>query len=159
MNAKNFVNNKFCFSDINFISKEQDELLNNGKLQKGDVVLTTRGTIGKVAYYDKKIELEHIRINSGMLIFRSNKNILNKFLLYLFSSNLIQKQFVDLTSGSAVPQLPIKDLQNIKMPIPKIEEQQKIVKQIEKIETKINQLEIEISAIPKQKEQILRQYL
>jgi restriction endonuclease S subunit len=38
-------------------------------------------------------------------------------------------------------------------------EQQKIVSEIEKIESKINTLVTEIAAIPKEKESILKKYL
>lgn len=53
----------------------------------------------------------------------------------------------------------INSIKGIKIKVPSFNEQNKIVSQIEKIEAKINQLEIEISAIPKQKEQILKKYL
>ncbi|WP_143394573.1 restriction endonuclease subunit S [Flavobacterium branchiophilum] len=48
---------------------------------------------------------------------------------------------------------------NIKIPLPTLSEQQKIVSEIEKIEAKIKVLETEIVAIPKQKEVILKKYL
>ncbi|HHD9127224.1 TPA: restriction endonuclease subunit S, partial [Streptococcus pneumoniae] len=44
-----------------------------------DIVLTTRGTVGNVAYYDELIKYKHLRINSGMVILRPktpNHNLL-----------------------------------------------------------------------------------
>ncbi len=47
----------------------------------------------------------------------------------------------------------------IKIPLPPLPEQQKIVSEIEKIEEKITLLEKEIAEIPSQKEAILKKYL
>ena len=62
-------------------------------------------------------------------------------------------------TGQAQPKLNQQNLNNIKIPLPPLSEQQKIVSEIEKIEEKIKVLETEISEIPKQKEAILKKYL
>lgn len=53
----------------------------------------------------------------------------------------------------------IDRIQGIKIAVPPIAEQQKIVSEIEKIEEQIKTLETEISEIPKQKEAILKKYI
>ncbi|ENA1793381.1 restriction endonuclease subunit S [Flavobacterium psychrophilum] len=53
----------------------------------------------------------------------------------------------------------IDRIQGIKIAVPPLSEQQKIVSEIEKIEAKITTLETEIASIPKQKEAILKKYL
>jgi len=53
----------------------------------------------------------------------------------------------------------IDRIQGIKIAVPPITEQQKIVAEIEKIEAKIKALEIEIAAIPALKEAVLKKYL
>lgn len=62
-------------------------------------------------------------------------------------------------TGQAQPKLNQQNLNNIKIPLPPLSEQQKIVSEIEKIEEKIKALETEISEIPKQKEAVLKKYL
>ena len=61
--------------------------------------------------------------------------------------------------SSNIKSLNQTQLSNIKIPLPPLSEQQKIVTEIEKIEAKIKFLEIEIIEIPKQKEAILKKYL
>jgi len=39
---------------MEFISKEKDQALRKGKLQRGDVVLTTRGTIGNTGLSEEQ---------------------------------------------------------------------------------------------------------
>ena len=132
LNTKNVRKNGFNFKETTFISKEKDQLLRNGKLEREDVVLTTRGTIGNTAIFDENIVYENIRINSGMLIFRSNKAfIYPKYLFYFFQSQNCSLQFDRLISGSAQPQLPIKNINETLIPLPPIEIQQSIVDRIE----------------------------
>ncbi len=51
LNTKNVRPDGFVFDEMNFITKEKDGQLRKGKLQRGDVVLTTRGTVGNTGYY------------------------------------------------------------------------------------------------------------
>ncbi|EKT4490790.1 restriction endonuclease subunit S [Flavobacterium psychrophilum] len=65
----------------------------------------------------------------------------------------------EYVTGQAQPKLNQQNLNSIKIPLPPLSEQQKIVSEIEKIEAKITTLETEIASIPKQKEAILKKYL
>lgn len=64
LNTKNVTKNGFSFDTKQFITKTKDKLLRKGKLERYDIVLTTRGTVGNVAYYDELIKYKHLRINS-----------------------------------------------------------------------------------------------
>jgi len=139
LNTKNVRDNGFRFNELLFISKEKDELLRKGKLQREDVLLTTRGTIGNTAYYNDSIPYNNIRINSGMLIFRpDNKKLLSEYLYYFFQSENCETQFSRIVSGAAQPQLPIRSLNSAIIPIPSIEVQNHIVTQIVKELTLVN---------------------
>jgi type I restriction enzyme M protein len=132
LNTKNVRANGFEFVDLAFISLNKDKALRNGKLERGDVLLTTRGTIGNTALYDDSVQFEHIRINSGMLIFRPNtKNLASSYLFYYFQSLNFKKQRDSIVSGAAQPQLPIRSLNNVKIPLPPLATQQAIVAQIQ----------------------------
>jgi type I restriction enzyme S subunit len=127
LNAGNVTKEGFAFSECAFISEEKDLLLRKGKLQRHDIVLTTRGTVGNVAYYSDNVEFGHIRINSGMVIFRPDPTQILPYYLYLFlRSNNFDEQVKSLTSGSAQPQLPIRDMNRIVIPLPSIEVQAEI---------------------------------
>jgi len=62
-------------------------------------------------------------------------------------------------TGQAQPKLNQKNLNEIKIPLPSLEEQKKIVAQIETIEKEIQKKEQELANIPKQKQAILDKYL
>lgn len=132
LNTKNVRPDGFNFEELEFISMEKDQLLRKGKLQRGDVLLTTRGTVGNTAFYDQTVNFDNIRINSGMLIFRPEPNRLSgEFLFHFFQSENFRAQRDAIISGSAQPQLPIRSLNEARIPLPPLELQQQIVIEIE----------------------------
>ncbi len=143
MNTKNVRVDGFKFNTTMFINKEKDISMGKGKLQRHDVVMTTRGTIGNIGIYDEKIPYDNIRINSGMLIFRPNQEqITSKYLFELFRSGIIKSQIKKHVSGAAQPQLPIKTLVNFNIPIPKsLQTQKQIVKKLNTLQEETKKLE------------------
>jgi type I restriction enzyme S subunit len=116
LNAGNVSKNGFDFSETKFITKEKDEILRKGKLKINDVILTSRGTVGNVAFYNEAIIFKHVRINSGMVIMRPKALKESAIFIYSLLRNSETKIAIDnYLSGSAQPQLPIRDI--IKIPI------------------------------------------
>jgi type I restriction enzyme S subunit len=119
LNTGNVTTTGFSFSDRSFITKEKDALLRKGKLQRHDVVLTTRGTVGNVALFDETVPFESIRINSGMVLLRADRSkLLPRFLYQFVRSPIFKEQVAALSTGSAQPQLPIRDIRRIELPVP-----------------------------------------
>lgn len=118
LSAKNVTKNGFCFSEKQFITKAKDDLMHNGKLVRGDIIITTRGTIGNVALYSDSVPFEDIRINSGMLIIRCGEKVNNNFLYHILRSKWFYHQILTIQSGSAQPQLPKSHLQKMCIPFP-----------------------------------------
>lgn len=119
LNASNVTSTGFNFDTCMFVTEEKDKLMNKGHLSPYDIVLTSRGTLGNVALYDKHIKHENVRINSGMLIIRPKTKRLSPYFIYaLLKSSYMKAAIERFKSGSAQPQLPIKDLQKITFEIP-----------------------------------------
>jgi restriction endonuclease S subunit len=132
LNTKNVRSDGFKFDELEFISAEKDNALRKGKLERGDVLLTTRGTIGNTALYDASVEFAHIRINSGMLIFRPDPAKLSgSYLFHFFQSENFRAQREAIVSGAAQPQLPIRSLNEATIPLPPLATQRAIVAEIE----------------------------
>ena len=135
LNAKNVTASGFNFDNCMFVSKEKDEALRKGKLSRGDVVLTTRGTLGNLAFYTDEIPFENVRINSGMVILRMKQDVIDEvYFIEQFKMQLgdIKKK---IASGSAQPQLPISTMNKIQVLIPDIERQKdfsEFIKQVDK---------------------------
>ena len=128
LNATNVTKSGFDFSQYHFISEQKDEELRKGRLTRNDVVLTTRGTLGNSALYGEGIPYEHVRINSGMVIVRADAaKLLPSFLYGFLRSPTFDSQVEQLRSGVAQPQLPIRDITKIKLPLPPKVAQQRII--------------------------------
>ena len=155
LNAKNVTNGGFQFNDCEFIDEQRDGLLRKGKLTRGDVVLTTRGTLGNVAFYDASVPHDHIRINSGMVVFRPHGEVQSEFLYYYMKSQSFQNAITEYQTGSAQPQLPIKDL--VKMPFPDIpnDVQEKVIAQIRAVSESFSKVENRHDALVSVKEKLL----
>ena len=147
LNAKNVTSNGFNFNDCQYISREKDKALRNGKLSIGDIVLTTRGTLGNLAFYNETIPYENIRINSGMVILRINRDILNE--IYFIEQFKMQLNIIKnkIANGSAQPQLPISLMNRIKITVPPLEIQNQFadfVRQVDKSRFRIEKSMIEL---------------
>jgi len=143
INTKNVRPDGFDFQTTMFITKEKDSQLRKGGLERNDVIMTTRGTIGNLGLYSDDIEYDHIRINSGMLIFRVNQQkILPSYLFEVLRSGIVKDQIARHVSGAAQPQLPIKTLVNFTIPVPKeLSEQNTMVSKLNLLAGKTKRLE------------------
>ena len=129
LNTRNILDNKFCKADVYYISKEKHELLGSGSVFYDDIIITTRGTLGNILFVDNKIKLP-CRINSSMVIMHPNNQFIPRFIYFYLISNKFKNYIKELQSGAAQPQLPIKDLEKIQLPIYSRIEQQHIVNTI-----------------------------
>ncbi len=151
LNAKNVTKNGFLFENTTFISKEKDDELRKGKLQRHDIVLTTRGSIGNIAYYNDLIVFDNLRINSGMVLIRSNGNVVLPNYLYKFlNSDLVKIEIKKISFGSAQPQLTVALIDKIQVAYPSLSEQTKIASFLTAVDEKLTQL--------KKKKTLLEQY-
>ena len=134
LNAKNVTSTGFNFDTCMFVTKEKDEALRNGKLSRGDIVLTTRGTLGNLAFYTKAIPFEHVRINSGMVILRTKQDVVDE--VYFIEQFKMQLANIreKIASGSAQPQLPISTMNKINILIPDIEKQRQFADFVQQVD-------------------------
>jgi len=157
LSAKNVTKKGFLFEETQFISKEKYEKLGKGIINRGDVVLTTRGTVGQTAYYDDSVEYDFLRVNSGMVTLGCNNSELESNFFYaLTNSSLFTRQVDSLTFGSAQPQLTIKIIKSLKVPIPSIPEQQKIAIVLTNADKEIELLEQQLADLKQEKKALMQ---
>lgn len=119
LSAKNVTKEGFKFNDVQFISEEKHQKLRKGEVRRGNLVLTTRGTVGQFAYFDESVPYDVMRINSGMVILDTAQSELSSEFLYaLCRSRLIGKQIEAAAFGSAQPALTVKIIKKLRVPVP-----------------------------------------
>jgi type I restriction enzyme S subunit len=131
LNAGNVTKSGFRFDNCQFITAGKDKKLNKGRLVRGDIVLTTRGTIGNFAHYDSSVPFTNVRINSGMVILRITSSGVDHTYTYLIlQSHAIEAQLGRLSFGSAQPQLTVRGLSTLKIPLPPTRAEQEAIAQV-----------------------------
>ena len=158
LNAKNVTATGFSFENCMFITEEKDNALHNGKLKRGDVVLTTRGTIGNLAFYDDSVPFENVRINSGMVILRMKKSVVTE--VFFIEQFKLQLQSIreKIASGSAQPQLPISIMNKIQILLAPIELQEQFVTFVEQTDKSKLTIQQSLDKLELLKKSLMQQY-
>ncbi len=144
LSASNVTLNGFKFIDSKYITKTKSDIMGNGKLELDDIVLTSRGSLGHIAWYSRDIcqKLPFARINSGMLILRPKNNTKPSFVSQFLKSPLGKKKIDLISFGSAQPQLTKKDVSKYTLIKPiNITEQTKIGDYFQQLDKLIEQKE------------------
>lgn len=121
----------FSFNNIKYITDNKDLQLRAGKLKPNDVVMTSRGTLGNIAWYTDELALlfPNVRINSAMLILRNNipTIISTLFMVSVLRGNLIETFMRKMKVGSAQPHITKKDFGKTEVSLPSnIREQEQV---------------------------------
>ncbi len=149
---------EFDFAKKHYASEEY--IVDHRKLQKGDILINSSGvgTAGRVTLFDLD---DDCVVDSHITILRLNKDkALPTFILYYLANGIGFKKIESMATGqSGQIELSIDMVKNIQIPLPPLFEQEKIVKQIEQIESKQVELKKEIEELGESKEEVLRKYL
>ncbi len=133
--ANNLKRGQVIWNDMRYISEDLHEVLTSGHLETNDVLVTTRGNIGLVALVDKKFE--GANINAQLCLIRNSRTCDQLFLFYYLSKSTSKKQFIMLTTGTALKQLPRKNLQKVVVGYSTLPEQKKIASFLSEVDSKI----------------------
>lgn len=157
--SQNIYDNKFHPKGLVFIDNEQARKLDNVTVLENDILFNITGaSVCRCTIVENKYL--PARVNQHVSIIRVNEKAVPKFVQQLLISRKYKSELLELASNASTREAVTKQqLEDFKISLPPIQEQQKIVSEIEKIERKIAYLEKEITEIPKQKEAILQKYL
>lgn len=121
-------------------------------LQSGDILLTIKGNVGKVAIVGENCGDNWVAGQVFQVLrLKSERHITKPEYLYRYlTSTLIQNYLQDHASGSGVPVLKTSDIKGLPVPIMPPEEQQKVIsthQQIMDAHSKISEIQKEIKAL------------
>ena len=120
------------WDNTKYISEElHKELYKKIAPQKNDILLAKNGTTGIAALVDKE---EIFDIYVSLAILRLKKEYNSKYILEGINSIEANQQFKRSLKGIGVPNLHLKEIKKVKIPVPPIELQNKFAERMEKIE-------------------------
>ena len=120
-------NNTIIDDDIHYISEDVFAKIKQYIITDKDLYITIAGTIGNVGIIPSKYNNATLTENAV----RVTPLLINKkYLMYLILSNYVQNQFIDKTHHVAMPKLAIERIKGVLIPIPPIQEQNRIVETV-----------------------------
>ena len=138
LSSRNINDNDIVdLENVRYLSKEMFEEENQRtKLEKGDILFTSVGSLGRSCVFS----------GDGKYCFQRSvsvihTNIYNKYLKYFFDSNYYQKYIVENATGTAQLGFYLEQMRKSFIAIPPLNEQSRIVAKIEELFSTLDQME------------------
>ena len=149
-----FKNGKIDFNSCVFVSKERYEMDPNIIVGKGDILITKDGTLGKVAFMAEEPN-KPTTLNSGVFrIHTTDPQVSSRYLFHYFTSKYFTDFVNSVKTGSTIPHLTQQGLVSLNIPIPSLEEQNRVVSILDRFGTLTTDLSLGLPAeIEKRKQQ------
>ena len=137
------------------MNDEAQKLCNNrSNLEVGDVLFSGTGTIGETAVIEK--EPSNWNIKEGVYAIKPNQTMIQPmYLRYILMTDFIKKEYMKKAAGGTVQSVPMGELKKIRIPVPSLQEQNRIVGVLKQLDDLCNDL---TSGLPAEIEARQRQY-
>ncbi|MFB5934815.1 restriction endonuclease subunit S [Peribacillus castrilensis] len=157
--AKNIKENGINLDNISFVEKEiHEEIYKRCDVKKNDVLYIKDGATTGVATVNNLGE--EFSLLSSVALLRAKKDIfLPRFLMYCLNSPIIKQRMLDMMSGNAIRRLTLKVIQTGVVPLPSIEEQQKIAEILSTVDDQIESYQQEKEKYTELKKGLMQQLL
>ena len=122
-------------SDYEYVDDETQQSIARYIVNEGDILISVVGTIGLIGIVGNTLDKANQTENCDKII--NIRNVLPEYLYYYLISKFGQDEIKKGTVGAVQPKLPLKNVQDISVLYPSIEEQERIVKILGVIDEKI----------------------
>ncbi|MDR0560484.1 MAG: N-6 DNA methylase, partial [Prevotellaceae bacterium] len=153
------IDGKMNYAKMKFVPEEYFNSAQQGLLEDFDILLCKDGALtGKVALFKKsEFPFNKGMINEHVFALKTDNDVLQKYVFYVLYSLQGQKLLRANVTGTAQGGLNRNNLENIQIPLPLKEIQEKIVFEIETLEEKAKT--VVITDFDGEIEKILKKYL
>lgn len=124
-----FPNDRLNLRTIRKTSPAMDEEFKRSRLRRGDVLLSIRGTVGRLVVVPSELENANITQDSARLSIQPEVNA--AFVLWVLRSDLVQQRMRGAVKGVAVRGINIGDVRALQVPLPSRAEQDEIVRRVD----------------------------
>lgn len=122
-------------SEYEYVDNETQQSIARYIVNKGDILISVVGTIGLIGIVGETLDKANQTENCDKII--NIKNVLPEYLYYYLISSFGQDEIRKGTVGAVQPKLPLKNVQDITIFYPSIEEQERIVNILSSVDEKI----------------------
>ena len=132
------LNNRVDKTNIMYLTKDVQSKISRYIVEKDDICLAIVGnTIGLVFYITENEDKFNLTENAARITNLDTSKINSKFLFYYLNSKSGQHKIKSSQVGSAQGKLPIKNIKSISIPLPPLNEQEKIADVLSSLDNKI----------------------
>jgi type I restriction enzyme S subunit len=124
----NMRGDRISVQDLHRTSREIDTQYSRARLREGDVLISIRGTYGRVAIVPPELEGANITQDTARLAFLDG--IDPNFACIYLRSPQVQRHLQRVARGVAVKGVNIGDLREMPFPVPSVSEQREIVNRV-----------------------------
>ncbi len=147
-----YPGNRLSLDGIRKTSPEIDELYKRSRLEQGDLLLSIRGTVGRLISTPAELIGANITQDSARL---SIQEVVDSFYVKTaLQSEILQSRMRRAIKGVAVRGINIGDVRALQIPLPSIEEQEEISRRVKELLCLAEQLEVKLSAARKAADQL-----
>jgi type I restriction enzyme S subunit len=152
-----FPNDRLNLETIRRTTKEIEKTFARARLRAGDILLSIRGTVGRVCVVPPELENASITQDTARL---SVQLVLNAaFVKWFLRAAPTQKRMQKAVKGVAVRGINIGDVRALQMPVPPLPEQREIVQRVEGLFALADQLEARYGKATAQVEKLTQSIL
>jgi len=105
-----------------------DEEYKRSRLRAGDLLISIRGTIGRLAFVPTSLDGSNITQDTARLSIRAEHD--SRYVRAMLESTFVQRQIAAFTTGLAVKGINIGELRRIQIPIVSPDEQRELVREV-----------------------------
>lgn len=134
-----FQNGLINYSTCVYVSKERYDMDEKIKIQNDDILITKDGTLGKVAVV--KNLPKPATLNGGVFVVRPDERFNKEYVEIIFNSSYFARFINDIKKSTTIKHLNQSKLHSFLIPVPPIEEQQRIVDRVNELMAKIDEYE------------------
>ena len=122
-------------SEYEYVDDDTQKSIARYIVNEGDILISVVGTIGLIGIVGDTLDKANQTENCDKIV--NIKGIIPEYLYYYLVSDFGQEEIRKGTVGAVQPKLPLKNVQDISVRYPSIEEQEKIVSILSSIDEKI----------------------
>jgi type I restriction enzyme S subunit len=126
-----FPGNKLNLRNIKKTSKEIDEQFKRSRLQENDLLLSIRGSVGRLIKIPKEMNRANITQDTARLSISGFVSV--DYIYYTLLSDSVQRRMNNAVRGVAVRGINIGDVRALQIPMPSLDEQKEIVRRVQQL--------------------------
>ena len=146
LRTTNFKRGYLDLQSPNYVSEETFHDRNRRIIpQPGDVLYSREGSVlGIACTIPSNV---YPCLGQRMMLLRSGKKLNNRYLMHYLNSPMVTNHVIATKGGTGSPHINVGDIKEFKIPIPSLEEQSNIVRQIEEQLSSCDNVEKTVDAI------------